>query len=308
MTRAHSATTRTRRLKRIAVASGLLLVAALFNPAAAQADTDATFSEAQLTAAHEAVADAGIGGTAYAVDSESGTVTVLHDETVSDADLDAIRAEAGSLSRAIEFEAVPGTFEKYVQGGDAIYADLGWRCSAGFNVRDSAGTWYFLTAGHCTDDPYGPTPPYPLWSDGVSQIGTTAASNFPGGDYGLVRYDSQQGAPSTVNLYNGTSQAITSFSNAFVGQAACRSGSTTGLRCGSVNGLGFTVDYGGGDIVYNMIRTNICAEPGDSGGPLFAGATGLGLTSGGNGNCSVGGTTFFQPVVAAASAYGVSVP
>ncbi|MEU0296361.1 serine protease, partial [Streptomyces cavourensis] len=32
-----------------------------------------------------------------------------------------------------------------------------------------------------------------------------------------------------------------------------------------------------------------------------------GLTSGGSGNCSSGGTTFFQPVVEALNAYGVSV-
>ncbi|WP_244167373.1 trypsin-like serine protease, partial [Streptomyces mutomycini] len=68
-----------------------------------------------------------------------------------------------------------------------------------------------------------------------------------------------------------------------------------------------TVNYGGGDIVYGMIRTNVCAEPGDSGGPLYSGTRAIGLTSGGSGNCSSGGTTFFQPVTEALSAYGVSV-
>lgn len=67
------------------------------------------------------------------------------------------------------------------------------------------------------------------------------------------------------------------------------------------------MNYGSGDIVYGMIQTNVCAEPGDSGGSLFAGSTALGLTSGGSGNCSSGGTTFFQPVVEALNAYGVSV-
>jgi streptogrisin D len=33
----------------------------------------------------------------------------------------------------------------------------------------------------------------------------------------------------------------------------------------------------------------------------------LGLTSGGSGNCSSGGTTFFQPVTEPLSVYGVSV-
>ena len=67
------------------------------------------------------------------------------------------------------------------------------------------------------------------------------------------------------------------------------------------------MNYGADGIVYGLIQTNVCAEPGDSGGSLFAGTTALGLTSGGSGNCSSGGTTFFQPVMEALSAYGVSV-
>ena len=70
--------------------------------------------------------------------------------------------------------------------------------------------------------------------------------------------------------------------------------------------LNATVNYAEGT-VSGLIRTNVCAEPGDSGGSLFAGGTALGLTSGGSGNCSTGGTTYFQPVTEALSRYGVSV-
>lgn len=92
-----------------------------------------------------------------------------------------------------------------------------------------------------------------------------------------------------------------------MGQSVRRSGSTTGLRSGSVTGLNATVNYGSSGIVYGMIQTNVCAEPGDSGGALFAGSTALGLTSGGSGNCRTGGTTFYQPVTEALSAYGATV-
>ncbi|MFB9449317.1 trypsin-like serine protease [Dactylosporangium vinaceum] len=54
-----------------------------------------------------------------------------------------------------------------------------------------------------------------------------------------------------------------------------------------------------------LIRTSVCSEPGDSGGPLFAGTTGLGITSGGSGNCTSGGTTYFAPAARAATGYGV---
>ena len=59
--------------------------------------------------------------------------------------------------------------------------------------------------------------------------------------------------------------------------------------------------------VTGLIRTTVCAEPGDSGGSLFSGTTAYGLTSGGSGNCRTGGVTYFQPVTEALSVYGVSV-
>jgi streptogrisin B len=93
-----------------------------------------------------------------------------------------------------------------------------------------------------------------------------------------------------------------------VGTTVTRDGSTTGIHSGRVTALNATVNYGGGDVVYGMIQTTVCAEPGDSGGSLY-GTNGVayGLTSGGSGNCTSGGTTFFQPVVEALNAYGVSV-
>jgi streptogrisin C len=62
-----------------------------------------------------------------------------------------------------------------------------------------------------------------------------------------------------------------------------------------------------------MIRTNVCAEPGDSGGSLVTNpgsattVRAVGLTSGGSGNCRSGGTTYFQPVTEALSANGLTL-
>jgi hypothetical protein len=108
-----------------------------------------------------------------------------------------------------------------------------------------------------------------------------------------------------VNLYNG-SQDITRAGNAFVGESVKRSGSTTHVHSGTVTGLNATVNYAEGT-VSGLIRTNVCAEGGDSGGALFDASTALGLTSGGSGNCTSGGVTYFQPVTEALSAYGVRV-
>lgn len=283
-------------MRLLAVTTGLIAAAALAVPAAS-ANQAQTFSANQLTAASDAVLDADVAGTAWLIDKATNTLVVTADSTVSQAEVARIKREAGANAGAIRIERTAGKFSKLISGGDAIYA-TSWRCSLGFNVR-SGSTYYFLTAGHCTDG----NPPWYTNSSRTTSIGPTAGSSFPGNDYGIVRYSNTSLAhPGTVG-----GQDITGAANATVGMSVCRRGSTTGTHCGSVTGLNATVNYGGGDIVYGMIRTNVCAEPGDSGGSLYSGSLAIGLTSGGSGNCSSGGTTFFQPVTEALSAYGVSV-
>jgi streptogrisin B len=288
--------TTARRTRLLAVATGLTAAAALAVPTA-NAEETRTYSAHQLAAASDAVLQADVPGTAWHVDQATGTLVVTADSTVSRAEIAKIKREAGTNAGALRVERTPGTFSKLISGGDAVYAS-GWRCSLGFNVR-SGSTYYFLTAGHCTDGAG-------TWytnSSRTTSIGPTTGSSFPGNDYGIVRYSNTSlSHPGTVG---GTD--ITSAANATVGMSVTRRGSTTGTHSGTVTGLNATVNYGGGDIVYGMIRTNVCAEPGDSGGPLYSGSRAIGLTSGGSGNCSTGGTTFFQPVTEALSRYGVSV-
>jgi streptogrisin C len=62
-----------------------------------------------------------------------------------------------------------------------------------------------------------------------------------------------------------------------------------------VLGKNETVNYSQG-AVHQMTRTSVCAEPGDSGGSYISGDQAQGVTSGGSGDCTVGGITFFQPL------------
>ncbi|WHM39439.1 S1 family peptidase [Streptomyces sp. BPTC-684] len=285
-----------RRTKAVALTAGLLAAGALAVPTASATPSQA-FSAAQLSAASSAVLGADVAGTAWNVDPATHTLVVTADSTVSKADIAKIKRQAGANASAIRVERTSGKFSKLLSGGDAIYAPS-WRCSLGFNVKKGS-TYYFLTAGHCTEG----KPPWYTSSSRTTSIGPTVGTSFPGNDYGLVQYtNTSLSHPSAVG-----SQRITSAANPTVGQTVTRRGSTTGIHSGRVTALNATVNYGGGDIVYGLIRTTVCAEPGDSGGPLYAGSTALGLTSGGSGNCSSGGTTFFQPVVEAMNAYGVSV-
>jgi streptogrisin D len=252
-------------------------------------------SGAELAAA-DASLQAGLKtpGTAFAVDPISNKVAVTYDSTVTGAKLAAVKAIVAKLGDKATLEATPGTLGTTISGGDAIYAG-GSRCSLGFNVRSSSGTNYFLTAGHCTN--IGST-----WTNGSTTLGTRAGTSFPGNDYGIVRYTN-----TTITKSGAVgSQDITSAGTPAVNSTVYRRGSTTGIHSGRVTALNATVNYSEGS-VSGLIRTTVCAEPGDSGGSLYSGTTALGLTSGGSGNCSSGGVTYFQPVTEPLSVYGVSV-
>ncbi|MCQ4044249.1 S1 family peptidase [Streptantibioticus rubrisoli] len=256
--------------------------------------------QARLDADREALnAEAAIPGTAWADDPRVNQVVVTADPTVSDADMAKLTAVARSLGDAVTVRRTSAKFRPLIEGGDAIWGSTA-RCSLGFNVV-RGGQPYFLTAGHCGNA-------VSSWSatQNGPQIAATAASTFPGHDYSLVRYTGVVDHPSAVNLYNGGTQSISKAADAITGEAVRRSGSTTGVHSGHVTGLNATVNYSEGQ-VNGLIQTDVCAEPGDSGGPLFDGATALGLTSGGSGDCTSGGETFYQPVPQALQAYGAQL-
>ncbi|MEU1626618.1 S1 family peptidase [Streptomyces sp. NPDC020096] len=260
------------------------------------------YSTAQLHAATVTLGkQARLPGTAWSVDPRSDKVVVTADPTVTGAKRDRLNKAVKSLGGKVVLRQAKSQFKPYILSGDAIWGS-GVRCSLGFNVTKD-GAPYFLTAGHCGNASS-------TWSDsqGGSEVGQTVDSQFPGTDYALVQYDDPNSDhTSAVDTYDGNQQAITHAADATVGEQVQRSGSTSGLHGGSVTGLDATVNYSEGS-VSGLIDTSVCAEPGDSGGALFDGDAALGLTSGGSGDCTSGGETFFQPVPAALSAEGATIP
>jgi len=245
--------------------------------------------------------DARIPGTAWSVDVPTNQVVVSHDDTVTGSKLTRLRSVTVRLGDAVRTERIAGTLRPNISGGQAVYPDGGGICTLAFNVRNSAGTLFFLTAGHCIGTYW--------YADSAHTIllGVTYAASFPGDDFRVVRYTNTTiSKPGNVYLYNGTYRDMTGSGNAYVGQVVQRVGRTTGLRSGSVTATNATVTYPQGT-VYGLVRTNVCAEPGDSGGPFFSGNTALGITSGGSGNCSSGGTTYFQPIGEVLSRYGLAI-
>ncbi|MFE0515149.1 S1 family peptidase [Streptomyces sp. NPDC058964] len=242
--------------------------------------------------------DATIPGTSWSTDPVTDKVVVTADRTVSKAGWAKLAKVVDGLGGTAELQRSKGEFKPLVAGGDAI-SGSGGRCSLGFNVVKD-GQPYFLTAGHCTAS-------ISTWSDPSGNvIGKNEQSSFPGNDFGLVKYTSDTAHPSEVDLYNGSAQQITGAAEATVGMKVTRSGSTTQVHDGKVTGLNATVNYSEGT-VSGLIQTDVCAEPGDSGGSLFSGSNAIGLTSGGSGDCTSGGETFFQPVTEALSATGTQI-
>ncbi|MFI2205007.1 S1 family peptidase [Streptomyces sp. NPDC020192] len=243
-----------------------------------------------------------VAGTAWAVDYRTNRVVVSADSTVSRSDWSRMSQLAAKTGDFVQMERTKGTFTTRLNGAQPILS-TGGRCSAGYNVTDGQSD-FILTAGHC--GPAGST-----WfanNQGNQQLGQTVSSTFPGNDFSLVKYASGKAGDGAdvVAIGGGNGVRITGAADAAVGQRVFRSGSTSGLHDGTVTALNATVNYPEGTVT-GLIQTTVCAEPGDSGGPLFSDGIALGVTSGGSGDCTAGGTTFFQPITKAMTALNVKL-
>jgi streptogrisin D len=162
---------------------------------------------------------------------------------------------------------------KTIRGGKGILGDVANVCSAGFNVIRPDGNIYVLTAGHCQSRASSW-----FFEDGMP-LGITTHSAYPPADYGLIRLEPGVRPAPEVTLHNGTAQRINAVGTAYVGQQVCSSGARTKVTCGTVLEVGVTMTLRDGTVLTNLIETNICVRLADSGGPLFAGGTALGIAS-----------------------------
>jgi streptogrisin C len=249
-------------------------------------------SEQTLVSAKESLDDAraeAAGLTGWYVDVATNKLVVVA-KPGETAAAKAFAKDAGIPSDAVSVqvsEAQPKPLAD-VRGADPYFIQLDGgtaRCSIGFSVEGG-----FVTAGHC-----GAVGDQTLGSNQQAQ-GTVRASVFPGNaDMGFVETNANFTPRAVVNDFKGNELPVGGATEAPVGAAICRSGSTTGTFCGTVLAKNQTVVYPEG-AVSGLTRTNVCAEGGDSGGPWLSGDQAQGVTSGGSGDCTSGGETFFQPV------------
>ncbi|MET7274721.1 S1 family peptidase [Streptomyces flaveolus] len=259
-----------------------------------------THSARQLDAAKQRLdrLDAPAGVSGWHVDPAAGTVVV---DVVADerADNDVrrfvARARAAGPVTVRTVPSAPRTFAAGTVGGDPYYTG-NVRCSIGFSVHGG-----FVTAGHCGQAGAGVSG----WDR--SYVGTFRGSSFPDNDYAWVSVGSGWWTvPVVLGWGTVPDQLVRGSNEAPVGASVCRSGSTTHWHCGTVLAKNETVNYSQG-AVHQMTKTSVCAEPGDSGGSFISGDQAQGVTSGGWGNCSGGGETWFQPVNEILNRYGLTL-
>jgi streptogrisin C len=288
-------------------ATGKLAVAVAGKAASDKTGLDVTVvpvahSYAQLDAAKTAIdrkagkaAPEGVNG--WYVDVQTNTVVVNVNRNKVDAAVstfvDEAKAAHGAV-RVVEEDHSPVPYADVV-GGWPYWINNAGRCSIGFAVHGG-----FVTAGHCGT----------VGSQATDQNGALygyfAGRTFPYYDYAWVRTVAGVNLHGYMEGYNGYWYYVRGSAQVPVGSGVCRSGSTTGMWCNYIQARGQTVNYPQG-VVYNLTRTNVCAQPGDSGGSWLSSNQAQGVTSGGSGNCSTGGTTYYQEVNPILSAYGLSL-
>lgn len=221
------------------------------------------------------------------------------------AEVDGVTLETGSTV-APQVDVYPGRIMDLVPGTN---------CSLGFPGTRN-GDNVLLTAGHCVEG-------YPdIYDESGVHIGKGIATRFTNGapsvDMGLMDIDAEDYGQPYVDTRGGLSGYVPVYgaSKNAVGSNICKAGNTTGWTCGQIQAYNVTVNYGGTTPTSGLAQASVCTEGGDSGG-AYIGSNNYaqGMTSGGpvgvdcgyNRGYDAGSYSFFQPVVDAASYYGVTV-
>ncbi|QQP99471.1 S1 family peptidase [Lysobacter enzymogenes] len=263
----------------------------------------------------------------WAVDLPSNSVVVGVAPGSEDAAVDFV-ALSGLDSTAVRFETLAEAPRRLnnIQGGRGYLRNPGdgylYACSVGFSVTKGT-TPGFATAGHCGDTGEVVYNEDSQWTPGA-RLGAFAASSMPDGnqtgpDRGWVQVDSNHTLLASVYGYGNGDVAVRGSTEGAVGAALCRSGRTSGWRCGAIRTKNVTVSYVDDNnqpdgTVTGLTQTTACAEGGDSGGSYITSAgQAQGVLSGGSGSCkgkqgrTGGGNSYFTPINSILSAYSLTL-
>ena len=147
----------------------------------------------------------------------------------------------------------------------------GWSCTTGFVARDTeTRKLVVLTAGHCLAG----SGLLALWSHHGAAIGRAAAEAFRPGSNADVGAIDLTDAPASNAVYGSSKTDIRSVmawasdASQTVGSEVCRSGATSGWRCGSIVAADVDATLGGTPI-HHTWWTDFPSAAGDSGSPIL---------------------------------------
>jgi len=284
------------------------------------AELDASKAQLDAVLARGGKAPAGVYG--WYVDVASNSVVVSVGKGKQQAGINFIAASGANAQsvRLVVDEEQP-SLRADLKGGLGYLRNPGdgylYACSIGFTVTQGSTPGY-VSAGHCGD---ANEPVYleltQQWTLGP-RIGTFAASNFPnpgqtGNDYSWIRVDAGHTLSPIVYGWGKGDVTVRGGTEAAVGAAICRSGRTSGWRCGTIEAKNQTVNYSSGETILNLTRTTACSEGGDSGGSFITGpGQAQGVLSGGSGSCkgkqpNNRTRSFYQPLLPILSAYNLTL-
>jgi streptogrisin C len=256
------------------------------------------------------------------VDQQSNSVVVGIGKGGQKAGIDFVAASganAGHVRFVVEEEQARP--RATLMGGHGYLRNPGdgylYACSIGFTV-----TTGYVSAGHCGDagEPVyleGSAGTGPQWTLGP-QIGSFSKSSFPnagqsGPDYSFIATNASQTLSPTVYGWGKGNVTVKGSTAGGVGTAICRSGRTSGWRCGTIDQVDVSVTYSTGETITHVNRTDACSEGGDSGGAFITGpGQGQGVLSGGSGSCkghlpNSRTRSYFQPLNPILSTYNLSL-
>ncbi|MFD9893604.1 S1 family peptidase [Amycolatopsis sp. NPDC059027] len=184
-------------------------------------------------------------------------------------------------------------------GGSPLGIGSAYRCTAGF-AATSGAVGYLITSASCGR-------PGDTVHSGGHQVGVVGTEPFPPDGAIVVRVTNtiDWRLVGTIPPVNGR-VTITGSTEAPIGAPVCRYGTTTGWRCGTVQAKNQTINFPEGAL-HGLTRTNVCAEPGDIGGPFVSGTQAQGVLVAGSGNCAGGGTSYFLPVAKVLATHGLTI-
>jgi streptogrisin C len=289
-----------------------------------KADLDA--SKAQLDTLVERGGKVPMGVYSWYVDPKLNALVVGIGKGGQKAGIDFVAAsgaDAGHVRFVVEQEQARKLAA--LEGGHGYLRNPGdgylYSCSIGFNAFKGT-TPVYVTAGHCGNTGEnvfleGAAGTGPQWTLGP-QIGTFSGSNFPqpgqsGPDHAYVTISGSHTQVAGVHGWTTSDVVVRGSTAAGNGAAVCRSGRTSGWRCGTIDQVNVSVSYGTGETITNVNRTTACSEGGDSGGSFITGpGQAQGVLSGGSGSCkgklpNNRTRSYYQPLNPILSAYGLTL-